>query len=150
MTDQPIPIVCDMTDAADTSVERLAEYGQLFADALVSRERTADGANRFRFRADPGIEDRVRVLAAKEQACCAFFDFTVTAHGDEVWWDATTVDDPIAQQILDELYQLPDTVDDGVASLFERFDAQGLRIVTHENGVLRPATREELGIAGTT
>ena len=87
-----------------------------------------------------------RSLAAKEQACCAFFDFTVAARGDEIWWDATTVDDPIAQQILDELYR---TVGGGVAALFERFDAQGLEIVTNDNGIMRPATPEELGIDGT-
>src|SRR5690606_15920218 len=148
MTDQSTPpIVCDMTDAPDTSVERVAEYSQLFADALIGREQTPDGANRCRFRADRGIEDRVRSLAAKEQACCAFFDFTVTTHGAEVWWDATTVDDPIAQRILDELYRLPDTVGDGVEAHFDRFEAQGLTVVTNDDGVMRPATPEELGIA---
>lgn len=150
MPTQPIPIVCDMTDAPDTTEERLAEFEQLFTDALVGRERTPEGANRFRFRAAPGIEDRVRSLAAKEKACCAFFDFTVTACGDEVWWDATTVEDPIAEQILDELYRLPDTIDEGAAALFERFDARGLRVVTEDNGVMRPATPEELGITDPT
>jgi hypothetical protein len=148
MTEPPIPpIVCDMTDAPDTSVERLAEYAQLFADALVGRERTPDGSHRFRFRADTGIEARVRSLAAKEKACCGFFAFTVTAQDDEVWWDASTVDDPIAQQILDELYRLPDTVGEGAAALFERFDGRGLTVVTTDHGVRRPATAEELGIA---
>lgn len=148
MTDHATPpIVCDMTDAPDTTVERLADYAQLFADALIDRERTAEGANRFRFRADPGIEDRVRHLAAKEKACCGFFDFSVTAHDSEIWWDATTIEDPIAQQILDEFYRLPDTVDEGVEALFERFDAQGLRVVTNDDGVMRPATPGELGIA---
>jgi hypothetical protein len=146
MTTQPIPIVCDMTDAPDTSEERLAEYQQLFADALVGRERLTDGTNRFRFRADPGVEDRVRSLAAKEKACCGFLDFTITADGDEVWWDTTTVDDPIAQQILDEMYRLPETAGDGVAALFERFDEQGLKIMTNDDGVMRPATPEEIGI----
>jgi hypothetical protein len=146
MSTQPIPIVCDMADAPDTTEERLAAYAQLFTDALVGRERTPGGANRFRFRATPGIEDRVRALAAKEKACCAFFDFTITPHGDEVWWDATTVDDPIALQILDELYRLPDTIGHGVAALFDRFAAKGLRIITDDNGVMRPASPEEPGI----
>jgi hypothetical protein len=144
------PIVCDMSNAPDTSTERLAEYEQLFTDALIGRERIPEGANRFRFRADAGIEERVRSLAAKEKACCGFFDFTVTVHGDEVWWDSTTVDDPIAKQILDELYRLPDTVGAGVEALFERFDAQGLRVVTNVNGIMRPATAEEIGISSAS
>jgi len=142
MTDPTTPpIVCDMTGAPDTTVERLDEYAQLFADALIDRERTPEGANRFRFRANDGIEERVRTLAAKEKACCGFFDFTVTVHGDEIWWDATTVDDPMARQVLDEMYRLPDTVGEGVAALFERFDQQGLRVVTNDDGIMRPPPR---------
>jgi hypothetical protein len=75
------------------------------------------------------------------------FDFSVTAH-DDIWWDATTIDDPIARQILDELYRRPDTVDEGVAAHFGRFDQQGLRVVTNDDGFMRPAAPEELGIAG--
>ena len=63
---------------------------------------------RFRFRAEPGLEDRVRDLAAREMACCAFFPFEITIHGDEVWMDAWVVDDDLARKILDEYYQLPE------------------------------------------
>src|SRR5918996_4913829 len=65
------PIVCDMTTGTDTAAERFADYQLLFATALTGRERTDDGI-RFRFRAAPGLEDRVRDLAAREKACCAF------------------------------------------------------------------------------
>lgn len=68
----------------------------LFTTAMTGRERTEDGI-RFRFRADPGLEDRVRDLAAREKACCAFFSFDITAHGDEVWLDASVVDDDLAR-----------------------------------------------------
>jgi hypothetical protein len=115
------PIVCDMTDAPDTPEERLAEYAQLFADALVARERLPNGAIRFRFGADRGVEDRIRSLAAKEHACCGFIDFTIRAEGAEVWWDATTIEDAMAQEILDELYRLPDSAGDGAEALFERY-----------------------------
>ena len=65
-------------------IERLAEYRRLFAHAaFLGRERTAEGI-RFRFRAEPGIEEWVRDLAAREKACCAFFAFDITAEGDEV------------------------------------------------------------------
>ena len=78
--DQPTtttPIVCDMTTATDNGPERLLEYERLFAQALVGRERTAEGI-RFRLRADDGVEAWVRDLAAREKACCAFFDFRIT------------------------------------------------------------------------
>ena len=42
------PIVCDMTSATDTGPQRMAEYGRLFAQALVGRERTAGGGHRVR------------------------------------------------------------------------------------------------------
>jgi hypothetical protein len=101
------PIACDMSNAPDTGPQRLAEYQRLFATALVGRERTPDGI-RFRFRAEPGIEDWVRDLAAREKACCAFFGFGVSRVESEVLWDATVVDDDAARAILQEFYALPD------------------------------------------
>ena len=138
------PILCDMTDAPDTAAERLAEYERLFLGALVGRERTAEGI-RFRFRADPGLEDWVRDLAAREKACCAFYNFDVTAHGDEVWMDASVVDDDLDRQILDEYYHLPDSLAEGAAALFERFTQQGLQVMIRDQGELRPATAAEHG-----
>ncbi len=129
------PIVCDMTSAPDTGPERMAEYGRLFARALAGRERTADGI-RFRFRAEDGIEAWVRDLAAREKACCPFFDFEVRTAGEEVLWDATVVDDDIARAILDEFYALPDTVADGVEGLENRLTERGLRIVADPAGTV--------------
>ena len=92
--DAQVPIVCDLSSAADTGPQRLAEYQRLFGQALVGRERTADGVVRFQLRADDGIEDWVRDLAAREKACCAFFDFTVTtvegSCGGMPPWSTTT------------------------------------------------------------
>jgi hypothetical protein len=138
------PILCDMTDAPDTAAERLAEYERLFLGALVGRQRSEEGI-RFRFRADPGLEDWVRDLAAREKACCAFFSFDITAHGDEVWMDASVIDDDLARQILDEYYHLPDNVSEGAAALFERFTQQGLQVMIRDQGELRPATPAEHG-----
>jgi hypothetical protein len=139
------PIVCDMTTAPDTTEERLARYQQLFGGHLTARERTPTGI-RFRFRADAGVADEVRDLAAREKTCCAFFDFTIAETGDEVTWDASVVDDPLARQILEEYYQLPDTIALGGRALFERFTDQGLDIVIDDHGVQRPATRTEIGL----
>lgn len=133
-----------MTDAPDTATERLAEYERLFLGALVGRERAGEGI-RFRFRADPGIEDWVRDLAAREKACCGFFTFDITVRGDEVWMDTSVVDDDLARQILDEYYRLPDTVAEGAAALFDRFTQQGLQVMIRDQGVLRPATPAEHG-----
>jgi hypothetical protein len=117
-TQQRPLIACDMTGATDTLAERMDEYRRLFTRSLLGRSRTSTGI-RFRFRADPGLEDWVRDLARREKACCAFFSFTVCASGDEVWWDASVVDDQTARQILAELYHLPDTVAEGDAAVHE-------------------------------
>ncbi|MBL8778246.1 MAG: hypothetical protein JNK12_20075 [Acidimicrobiales bacterium] len=145
MTSQPIPIVCDMTDAPDTTEERLAEYRRLFGGDLVGRERTEEGI-RFRFRVRDGLAEEIRDLAAREKACCAFFDFDIREHGDEITWDASVIDDPVARQILDDSYALPDTLAGSVAELFDRFADNGLEIVINDDGVMRPANNTDLGI----
>jgi hypothetical protein len=127
------PIVCDMTDAPDTPIERIAEYERIFSAALIGRERT-DGGIRFRFRCEDGLAEWIRDLAAREQACCAFFAFTVTQHGEEIWWDASVVDDDIARRILDEFYRLAETVTEGAQALHARFADQGLHVVIGDGG----------------
>jgi hypothetical protein len=130
------PIVCDMTSAPDTAPERMMEYRRLFAQAFVGRERTAGGI-RLRLRADEGIEAWVRDLAAREKACCPFFDFHVSTGGGEVHWDATVIDDDIARTILEELYLLPETAADGVEGLENRLGERGLRIAANPTGTVR-------------
>jgi len=134
------PIVCDMTSAPDTGPERMLEYQRLFSQAFTGRERTAAGI-RFRLRADDGIEAWVRDLAAREKACCPFFDFTVTTVGDEVHWDITVIDDDIARAVLDELYNLPETVADGVEGLEHRLTERGLEIVANADGTVKEVQR---------
>jgi len=148
MTDEtgtPRAIVCDMTDAPDTAADRITEWRRLFTAALAGRERTEEGI-RFRFRADAGIEEWVRDLAARENACCAWYDYDVTVHDDEIWWDLCAPGDEVAQQILKDFYDLPDTLGAGPAVLLERFAAQGQPVMMRENGTLRPATPAELGL----
>lgn len=145
MTSQPIPIVCDMTDALDTTEERLADYRRLFGDDLIARQRTDTGIQ-FRFRTRAGLTEEIRDLAAREKACCPFFDFDINDHGNEITWDASVVDDPVARQVLDEYYALPDTLADSAADLFDRFAQQGLEIAIDDHGIMRPATDTDLGI----
>jgi hypothetical protein len=137
MMDNPAttPIVCDMTTAVDTGPERMREYQRLFAQALIGRERTAEGI-RFRLHADADVENWVRDLAAREKACCAFFDFDISTVDGEVHWEATVVDDDIARAILDEFYDLPDTVGDGVDGLEQRLRGRDLQITANSAGTL--------------
>jgi hypothetical protein len=86
---------------------RMDEYRRLFRQHLAGRSQTAAGIS-FRFRAGPGVEDWVRDLARREKECCAFFEFTVTADGQEVRWDAAVTGGEAARQALDGFYRLPD------------------------------------------
>jgi hypothetical protein len=131
------PIACDMTNAPDSPQERLDEYRRLFGAHLAGRERTADGGIRFRFRADGGVEAWVRDLAAREKACCAFFDFDVAVVGDEVIWDGRVVDDDTAREILAEFYQLPEAAGLGVDALLGRYTERGLTFMTDGVGSAR-------------
>jgi hypothetical protein len=132
------PIVCDMTTAPDTAQQRLGEYQELFARALVGREKTGRGF-RFRFRAEPGVRAQVEDLAAREKACCAFFAFEVSLEGDEVVWDCAVSDNDDARALLEEFYQLPDTAVQGPDELLDRMGGKGLTFVGDPMGVQRLA-----------
>lgn len=146
MTTEEIAIVCDMTHAPDTGEERIAEYRRLFSSpAYLGRRRNGDGIQ-FRFHNEPGLSEQIRDLVAREKECCAFFDFAIDNSGDTITWDSSVIDDPLAHQILDEYYELPDTATDGAVALFERFTDQGLTVVMDDHGTRRPATTDELGL----
>ncbi|MEX0865573.1 MAG: hypothetical protein WD269_12000 [Acidimicrobiia bacterium] len=144
---KPIPlIVCDMTGALDTPAERLDEYRRLFAEKLIARERTERGI-RFRFRDIEGTEEWVRDLAARENACCGFFDFDVSISEGEVRWDASVVDDDIARSVLEEFYLLADVEGADSLSVHARFVNAGLVVqIDDGDGGLRPVTPAELGL----
>lgn len=123
------PVVCDLSTATDTPEQRLDEYRRLFTRALVSRERTGATGVRFRLRAEDGVVDWVRDLAAREKACCAFFAFEVTTTGDEVVWDVEVIDDDDARAVLDEFYALTENRTRSVGDLSARFTEKGLTFV---------------------
>ena len=97
------PIACDMSTARDTPDERLAEYGELFAHSLLSRERRA-GAVVLAFRA--GVREQVEDLARREHACCPFLDYRVETAGDEVVWTITGAER--TGPVLDAFHALAD------------------------------------------
>jgi hypothetical protein len=123
-----VPIVCDMTTAPDTGDERMAEYGRLFADHLVGRQRTDEGI-RFRLRAAEGVQAWIESLAAREHACCPFFSSRATRVGDEIHWDSWVVDDDVARAVHEEFYRLPETFREGVDALERRLEGYGFEIV---------------------
>ncbi|XXX82362.1 hypothetical protein WMF30_26765 [Sorangium sp. So ce134] len=63
--------------------ERLDEFRALLARCLVRRERL-EGGFLWILRADPGIEEEARALAAREQVCCSFFLFDISSDGQEL------------------------------------------------------------------
>ena len=132
--DPPV-VACDLTGAPDTPQERMAEYGRLFVQHLVGRERTAAGI-RFRLRADDGVEAWVRDLSAREKACCPFFDFALATVDGELRWDISVIDDDTARAILDELYHLPENAAGGVDGLHERLTGLGFTITTNPAGTV--------------
>jgi hypothetical protein len=101
------PVACTLSGTPGAFAERMAEYRLLFAQHLAGRSQSGTGIT-FRFRAAPGVEDWVRDLARREKACCAFFDFTVTASGREVRWDVAVAGDEAARRVLAGFYRLAD------------------------------------------
>jgi hypothetical protein len=132
-----------LTGAADTAEERIAEYRRLFCEHLVAKTYV-DGVVRFRFRADDGVERWVRDLMAREQQCCAFFDFNVSAEHGVVVWDAAVGDDDAARAMLDEWSRLPETVNGGVGVVRDRLTSGGLTLV-EPGPSCTPKERDTLG-----
>jgi hypothetical protein len=63
---------------------RVAEFDDLFTEAVRGIERVAPDHLRLDLQADPRIAGRAAELAAAETGCCSFFTFTVTATGGRV------------------------------------------------------------------
>ncbi|MDP8910065.1 MAG: hypothetical protein M3N47_13340 [Chloroflexota bacterium] len=99
MADQPI--ACTLT--SDQKRDRMSLIGTLASDALVGHE-PIDGGVRARFRNDPGIERRVRDLAAAEAQCCAFLRFDVDNDASAVLLDITG--SPQAQPAIRAMFPL--------------------------------------------
>jgi hypothetical protein len=125
------PIACDMSTAADTPDQRLAEYSALFERALVRRERP-EQAVVFAFRATPDTREQVEDLARREAACCPFLDYRVQTTDDEVIYTVTNpmtgMERADAEVTLDAFYALPDHAGSDYAGLLERFADGGVRV----------------------
>ena len=106
---------------------------RLFPHALAGRDRTSAGLT-FRFTAKPGVEEWVRDLSQREKACCAFLDYTITVGDGQITWLVATDGNPVAESILDEMYQLPDVAGDGLPALLEQLSSVGLTVNISRDG----------------
>ena len=71
----------DLADRRDRWL-RLAEQASVVV-------LTTDSGLRMRFRQGPTVEAEIRQLAALERECCAFAEWSVHAHADQVVLDVT-------------------------------------------------------------
>jgi hypothetical protein len=75
-----VPDACTLPTAEQPL--RLVEFDALFRASLRAVERV--GPTHLRLRFDGGAEPAVRDLAARESACCSFFEFGIRSQADEV------------------------------------------------------------------
>ncbi|CAG7642514.1 MerR family transcriptional regulator [Rhodococcus opacus] len=93
-----VPVACTLS--GDEYGERAQQWQQVL-DSATGREEIDDGL-RVRFPSDPNLVAEVARLAAAEQGCCAFFDFTLHLSPDAL---ALTVRAPeTAHALLAELF----------------------------------------------
>jgi len=143
-----VPVACDMSTAADTPAERLAEYGRLFRRALLRRERRGDRIV-FAFRPEAATRAAVQDLARREAACCPFLDYRVETVGDELVW---TITNPVAgdrrasaDAVLDAFYASPKTPtrrSDFAAVLSHRRRGDEGACRQESSGATHPAARD--------
>lgn len=122
------PVACDMTDAEDTLVDRIAEYRRLFGHALLGRDST-DTATTFRFADRPGVREWLLDLVRREAACCPFLSYEVNLEssldGQEIVWTTSGGVGASEMAVLDEFLSGPSQPDGDSASIARRLEEQG-------------------------
>jgi hypothetical protein len=93
MPPDELPIACTLQPA--DLADRLAAWDGLSERALRER-RTIPAGMRLVFAAGDGVEDAVAELARLEAGCCAFADWTVHRHGEDVVLDVTAAGEGVA------------------------------------------------------
>jgi hypothetical protein len=97
------PVVCTLAGA-----EQQERRANELREAFVHLERTEplDGAFRWLFRDEPGLEGRLRELARREHDCCRFFDFSIMREGGVIAWE--THGPAAAAQVIEAFMRLPE------------------------------------------
>lgn len=80
-----VPDACTLPTAARPL--RQAEFEALFRTALRRQQRLSPKHLQLTLAGEEQLADTVRDLAAREGACCSFFDFTVTPTANTVVLD---------------------------------------------------------------
>ncbi len=88
-----VPIACSLNAAGQTA--RRAAWERLAERALRERQVTACGV-RLVFAREPGVEDELRELAHLEGECCAFAEWRVEDHGDQLVLDVSAQADGVS------------------------------------------------------
>ncbi|GHJ56456.1 hypothetical protein Nm8I071_57630 [Nonomuraea sp. TT08I-71] len=83
---------------------RLAEFDQLFRDAVRGADRVSAQHLRLHLAGDAQIEQTARDLTARESSCCSFFAFALSRSGP----DALTLDVRVPAAHVDVLDGLAD------------------------------------------
>jgi hypothetical protein len=92
MDELPV-IACSLTPVE--LPERRRRWRALTDRALA--DRTAiDAGVRLSFRAEDGVEEELQALAELERDCCGFASFDVSASGDHLTLDVTSVGEGVA------------------------------------------------------
>jgi hypothetical protein len=95
-------IVCTLSAAAMT--DRIAEWRRFVEDHVLLVAGTA-GSARLQLRDTDGSVLAATDLAAREKACCAFFEFRLVRQPEAVWLEIDAPKD--ASALLDELIEFP-------------------------------------------
>lgn len=98
------PLVCTLTGRDQSA--RLLEFRDAFA--YLERSERLDEGFRWYFRAEPGLEARLRDLARREQECCRFFEFEIMQKGSSIVWETRAPKH--ASAVLEEFMRLPETL----------------------------------------
>lgn len=94
-----VPQACTLP-AADRP-GRMAEFDEVFAQAVRAVERAGPSRMRLDLDPGPGVAGRIAELAAAESGCCSFFTFILTVTGGRLLLEVTV---PAAQTaVLDAL-----------------------------------------------
>jgi hypothetical protein len=123
------PIACTADLQNEQAVQtHMEDYRAAFTQLLRS-EKLPNGF-RWTFRAEAGLEARLRKLAEREHECCSFFSFELSSDRDRITWTATA--DERAESVVDEFFRLPERLreesceGDRLVSLKRTLEAAGL------------------------
>ncbi len=97
-------LVCTLTGRERSA--RVSEFDEAFR--YLERTERLDDAFRWYFRAEAGLEARLRDLARREQECCRFFEFDLLLEGPSIVWEARAPKHALA--VLEEFMRMPETL----------------------------------------